>query len=199
MIEKGYDVRMVLASSQDVSYPWDLLRVNSSVLAQQKILREGKIESSVIKGKVSIGKNSIIRPGCCLFGPIRIGKNCEIGPNVVLLPSTSIGDNVTVSPFTQIRNSILMKGASIGPSSIITNSIIADDVEIGCNFISESRVAKVEVENELYSINFGCIIGESSLIGDGTLVKAGRMLGCRCKVGSGCTVSTNLPDNSILN
>ena len=47
-----------------------------------------------MEGKVTVGKNSIIKPNTRIKGPVIIGKNYEIGPNVYIGPYTSIDDTV---------------------------------------------------------------------------------------------------------
>lgn len=202
MVENGYDVRTVTTKSKyvDAVYPWDLLNVNTSVLSEVTSRAGGKTEKNVsINGNVAIGKNTIIRSGSYIVGPVVIGSNCEVGPSAVILPSTSIGDNVTVSPFTEIRNSIVMNGVYIGSNSCLIDSVVGEGTALGRNFISESRETKVEVEDELHTVTIGSMIGDGCVFGDSTLVRAGRIIGSHCKVGSGNTVSSNLPnDTSVL-
>ncbi|HUL61506.1 MAG TPA: NDP-sugar synthase, partial [Methanocella sp.] len=118
------------------------------------------------------------------------------GPDAVILPSTSIGSNVTVEPFTRISNSILMNNARVSSMSHLTSTIIGEGVSIGPAFIAEADNTKVEVENRLMRASLGAVIGDNTEIAGRVLVKPGRVIGVRCKIGSGTVVWTNVGDNT---
>ena len=110
MIDEGKIVTSVPTESKwlDAVHSWDLLKANAIVLDSARSQRiEGEVEEgAVIRGNVTIGKNTRIRSGTYILGPAVIGENCDIGPNVVILPSTTIGDNVSIRSFTEIQNSL---------------------------------------------------------------------------------------------
>ena len=87
--------------------------------------------------------------------------------------------NVRVSSFSHLTNSIIGEGASTGPS-----------------FIAESDNTKVEVENKLMRANMGSVIGDNTEIAGRVLVKPGKIIGVRCKIGSGTIIWTNVGDNT---
>jgi len=66
----------------DLSYPWDLLTANESLLAGIEPQNLGEVEENVVvKDVVSIGKNTVVRSGSYIVGPVIIGQDCDIGPN----------------------------------------------------------------------------------------------------------------------
>jgi UDP-N-acetylglucosamine diphosphorylase/glucosamine-1-phosphate N-acetyltransferase len=66
----------------DLSYPWDLLRANESMLAGLEPQHLGTVEENVVlKGAVAIGKDTVIKSGSYIEGPVVIGEGCAIGPN----------------------------------------------------------------------------------------------------------------------
>ena len=96
-----------------------------------------------INGKVSVGKNTIIRNGTLIKGPVVIGKNCDIGPNTYVGPYTSIGNNVKITG-GEIESSIIMDDSVIEVRRKIVNSLIgresiilAEDKDLphGCKLI----------------------------------------------------------------
>src|SRR3990172_6825587 len=100
MIDQGCQVnaRETKGTWLDVVYPWDILSLNNAVLRQIPPSLGGTIEAgAVVKGIVSIGKDTIIRSNCYIFGPVVIGEGCDIGPNTCIMPATSIGNNVVIS------------------------------------------------------------------------------------------------------
>ena len=81
----------------DVSYPWDLLGANETLLAELEPLSEGTVDAgAVVKGPVSLGRGSVVRAGSYITGPVVIGEDCEIGPNCCIRPASTIGDGIQV-------------------------------------------------------------------------------------------------------
>jgi glucose-1-phosphate thymidylyltransferase len=181
----------------DAVYLWDLNDLNAATLSRQKAESHGTVEEGAhVIGAVNIGENTVIRSGCYIVGPVSIGDNCDIGPDTVILPSTSIGSNTTIEPFVRISNSILMSNARISSFSHLTNTIIGEGTSTGPAFIAESDHTKVEVENMLMRANIGAIVGDNTEIAGRVLVKPGRIIGVRCKIGSGTIIWANVGDNT---
>jgi len=181
---------------------WDLLKDNSKVLDRSEDYRmEGIVEEgAVIRGKVGIGSNTIIRSGCYIVGPTMVGDNCEIAPNVVILPSTTIGNNVSIGSFTQIQNSIIMDNTRIRSHGSISNSIIGLNNSIGPYFVAEDgEKVRIEMKDELQTAEkLGTITGDDITIGHRVLVKAGSMISHNCHIESGKTIGRAWPQTSIV-
>ncbi len=204
MIDEGKVVTSVPTESKwlDAVHAWDLLKANAIVLNSAKNLKlEGEVEEgAVIRGKVSIGKNTRIRSGSYIVGPVVIGENCDIGPNVVILPSTTIGDNVTVRSFTEIQNSIIMNDCRIYSHGKISNSIIGSNNTIGAGFFVEEKEGLSIVMNGVIhrAPRLGTILGDDNRIGNSVLVKAGVMIAVDCQVESGNTLYKDLSRHSVV-
>ncbi|RLF43354.1 MAG: hypothetical protein DRN18_00325 [Thermoplasmata archaeon] len=171
---------------KDAVYPWDLLTMNADVLRNLSSNISGKIERNVvIKGPVQIGEDTIIHPNCYIRGPVVIGKGCEIGPNVCILPSTSIGDDATIHPFTEIRNSIVMKDVSIGSNSLIENSVIGEGCRISSHFSTLAGKSAIEIENGFHRVdNIGGFIGGGCVIDSMVTLESGTIVGKGCRISS---------------
>lgn len=92
------------------SYPWDLFSMVELLFKGLKFRKYGRIEIGVvIKGKVYIGKNSIIKSGSYIEGSVFIGDNCKIGPNAYIRENTVIEDNCSIGAGVEIKNSIIGK------------------------------------------------------------------------------------------
>ena len=197
--EEGIDINTILAGEwMDIVYPWDIIQVNEAMTHSISSSKAGTIEKNVvIKGEVSIGKDTKIYSGCYIVGPVIIGEGCEIGPNACIFPSTTIGDNTVINPFVEIRNSVIMKDAHIGSSSFITNSVISQGNIIGDNFSSSSGEGIVEVEGEFNRIkNLGALVGEDCTIESQVVVDPGVIIGRKCKIDSLKRISKNISSNS---
>jgi len=203
MIEKGKNVSFVESRSMwlDSIHSWNFLTANSILLEKSAQDIKGTIEKGAsIKGKVMVGEGSIIRAGCYIVGPVIIGKNCDIGPNTVILPSTSIGDNITITSSVEIHNSIIMNDVQVGCNSYISNSIIGANNNIGPQFSTEEgRDLMIELKGILHHADIiGTVIGDDNFIANRVLIKAGKMIANNCKVEAGATVHRDIPPNSIV-
>ena len=204
MIDEGKIVTSVPTESKwlDAVHSWDLLKANTIVLDSARSLRiEGEVEEGVvIRGKVTIGKNTRIRSGTYILGPAVIGENCDIGPNVVILPSTTIGDNVSIRSFTEIQNSIIMNDCRIYSHGQISNSIIGSNNTIGSGFFVEEKEGLSNIMNGTIhrAPKLGTIFGDDNRIGNSVLVKAGVTIAVDCQVESGNTIYRDLSRHSVV-
>jgi glucose-1-phosphate thymidylyltransferase len=183
----------------DVVYPWDMLELNGLALAKTSPAAGGTIESGVsLKGLVSVGNGTTIRSNSYIVGPAIIGENCEIGPSVCILPSTSIGDNVYISPFTTISNSIIADGVEIGPGSIIKDSIIDRGCLANGHFVTQSGSAEIKVDGEYHGAQIGAMVGEHCEIGHGVVTAPGVILGNSCRIGALKVIEHSIPDGGLV-
>jgi NDP-sugar pyrophosphorylase family protein len=201
MIIQGYrfTVEEARGAWLDVVYPWDILKLNDITLRKISPGIGGTIEDGVIiKGLVSIGRDTVVRANSYIVGPVIIGENCEIGPGVCLFPATSLGDNVIISPFTQIRNSVIDNNVYIGPSSSIQDSIIDRGSVLGAHFIARSGEAVVEIDGEYQKVSCGVMLGEGCNIEDSVIAQPGTMIGNYSQLRALKIASGSIPDRSLV-
>ena len=199
IVKDGDIISTIIADKWiDIVYPWDIIEVNEAMNNEIFSSTGGIIEKGVvIKGNVSIGKDTKIYSGSYIVGPVVIGEGCEIGPNACIFPTTTIGDNSVVNPFAEIHNSIIMKDTHIGSSSFIANSVIAKGSILGNNFSSISGESVVEIEGEFKKIkNLGSLIGEDCTIESNVVVEPGIIIGRKCKIDALKKISKNIASNS---
>jgi UDP-N-acetylglucosamine diphosphorylase/glucosamine-1-phosphate N-acetyltransferase len=203
MITKGKSVSLVESRSLwlDSIHSWDFLKANAVLLERNWQDLRGTVEKgAIIKGNVIAGENTIIRAGCYIIGPVVIGKNCDIGPNTVILPSTVIGNNSTILSSVEIHNSILMNDVRVGCNSYISDSIIGANNTIGPHFSTEvERDLLIELKGSLHHADLlGTVIGDDNAIANRVLIKAGKMITNNCKLEGGATVYKDIPPGSIV-
>jgi len=199
IIDKGETINTIIADLwADIVYPWDLIHLNEAMIHKAPSSVSGVIEKGVIiKGGVSVGKDTVIHSGCYIVGPVVVGQGCEIGPNSCIFPSTTIGDNSVVHPFSQVRNSVVMNDAHIGSSSFIKNSIIGRGSIIENNFSSVDGNSTVEIEGEFKKLEkIGAMIGEDCNIGSNVVIEPGKIIGRKCKIAPLKRIIDNIPSNS---
>lgn len=188
----------------DVSYPWDLLAANEMLMAGIKQQNQGLIEENVIiKGPVSIGKNTAVRANSYLIGPIVIGENCEMGPNCYIRSSTAIGDNCHIGSSVEVKNSIIMHDSKIPHHNYIGDSIIG----AGCNFGAGTTIANLRLDKgDIVIANvdtkrhkLGAIVGDHVQTGINANINVGSLIGDHTYIGPGAMASgVVLPNSRIL-
>ena len=201
MIELGHEIYTCEATGAwlDVVFPWDMLKLNDMALARTVPVTGGTVESGVhIKGPVSIGKGTVIRSNTYIVGPAIIGENCEIGPGACLLPSTSIGNNVCISPFSIVTNSIIADGVEIGPNSTIEDSIIDRGCLLKGHLIAQSGPTDIVIDGENHSIHIGAMFGEHCDIGGNVITLPGTIIGNRCRIRPLKVINESIPDEGLV-
>lgn len=185
---------------QDALYPWDLLRLNAEVLKSVHSVKAGTIEAGVtIRGKVSIGEGTVLRGGSYVQGPVSIGEGCEVGPQSVVLPATSLGDNVRVGPFTLVENSILMDDVDVGPSCVLQESVVGMGAKLSAGVLAARGRATPQIEGEWHEVeSVGGLIGEDAGLGSGVVVEPGAIVGARARVGGNARLRGTIPNGGIV-
>jgi len=183
----------------DVVYPWDILSLNDAVLRQIQARLSGTIETgTLVKGSVTIGKDTVIRSNSYVDGPVVIGDNCDIGPNVCLLPATSIGDNVAVAPFSEIKNSVIGNDTSIGSGCIIEDSVIDKGCIIKGHFTACSGEAEIKTNHEYHKVSIGAMLGEGCSLGNSVVAQPGVIVGNHSQIQALKLIGGRLPDKSLI-
>ena len=177
----------------DFSYPWDLLPANESLLGGTKLQNLGEVEENVIlKGMVSIGRNTIVRSGSYIIGPVIIGQDCDIGPNCHIRPYTSIGDNCHIGSAVEVKNCIIMKNTKIPHQNYMGDSIIGEE----CNFGAGTKIANLRLDKKNITAGsidtkrrkLGAIIGDRVETGINACINVGGMIGNDTHIGPGAIV-----------
>jgi glucose-1-phosphate thymidylyltransferase len=201
MLAEGYPIKAQETDGTwfDVIYPWDILRLNEAVIRHFKANLGGTVETSVsLRGRVSVGKDTLIRSNSYIVGPVAIGDNCEIGPNVCILPTTSIGDNVVISPFSYVKSSVIGNDVHIGPGCTIEDTVIDNGCVIKGHFTASSGEADIKVSDEHHLVNVGAMLGEGCNLGNGVIAQPGVIIGNHSQIQPLKLVSGRLPDRSLV-
>ncbi|MFH1445585.1 MAG: bifunctional sugar-1-phosphate nucleotidylyltransferase/acetyltransferase, partial [Nanoarchaeota archaeon] len=168
-----------------VGYPWSLLDANAHILKSIENDIQGEVEpNATIKGKVKIGKGTLVKNGAYIEGPVVIGENCTIGPNCFIRGSTSIGNNCRVGNGVEIKNSIIMNKSYVNHLSYIGDSIIGNNVNIGAgnvtaNLRHDNKTVKTPIGDDVVDSGrrkLGAVIGDGVHTGINTTIYPGRKI-----------------------
>lgn len=174
----------------NLSFPWDLLTANESLLTVIESQISGKIEDNVaIKGPVQVGENTVIRSGSYIVGPVIIGQDCDIGPNCYIRPYTSIGDGCHIGNAVEVKNCIIMNGSKLPHHNYAGDSIIGED----CNFGAGTKIANLRLDKKNIHAagidtrrrKLGAIIGDRVETGINASINIGSMIGNDTLIGPG--------------
>ena len=183
---KKHPVRCVDADKGwlSVGYPWDILGANERLLEEmENPVMEGTVEEHVVmKGKVSVGKGTLILSGTYIEGPVAIGENCVIGPSAYIRPATSIGDNCRIR--AEVVDSVIMDNTTAKHHSYIGHSVIGEDVNIAGGTITadyrhdgKEHTAMIKgTKVDSMRRKLGAFIGDSVRTGINTSIYPGRMI-----------------------
>jgi glucose-1-phosphate thymidylyltransferase len=199
LIRKGMRMKAVKAGEWlDAIYPWDLLRMNRSLLSHISPKKAGQMAGNVtFSGTVSVGAGTAIGPNATLSGPVIIGEDCEIGPGACILPGTSIGSRVTVEPFTVLGNSLVMDDTSIGSHSRILNAVIGEGCRIADHASTVETPSLFSIEGKVQKAEFGAVLGDRVTTAPFTVLRT-CIIGNGVTIREGRTITRMVPDNSLV-
>lgn len=129
---------------------WLLLEKSQAKMSyvEDKVL--GEIENGVVvKGKLFLGKNSVIKSGTRIEGNVYVGENCIIGPNAFLRDGTVIDSNSFIGT-SEIKNSIILSNTKIPHFSYVGDSIIGRN----CNLGAGTKIANLRHDKESVKVIF---------------------------------------------
>ncbi|MCD6453416.1 MAG: NTP transferase domain-containing protein [Dehalococcoidales bacterium] len=204
MIDEGCDIGYQQISRWlNLSYPWDLLSANQSLLKEVGEQRQGEIEDgAVIKGKVSVGRNTIVRSGSYIVGPVIIGQDGDIGPNCYIRADTSIGDGCRIGNACEVKASIIMNGSKLPHHNYVGDSVIGE----GCNLGSGTKIANLRLDGKNVIMGgvdtgrrkLGAIVGDGVEAGINATINLGSVIGNNTFIGPGAVVSGVILPNSRI-
>jgi UDP-N-acetylglucosamine diphosphorylase/glucosamine-1-phosphate N-acetyltransferase len=192
-----------LKSWLDLSYPWDLLTANESMLADLKAQNLGEVEANVVlKGAVAIGRNTVVKSGSYIEGPVIIGEDCRIGPNCYIRPSTTIGNGCHIGAAVEVKNSIIMNGTDFPHINYCGDSVIGE----GCNFGAGTKIANLRLDKQNIKVagidtgrrKLGAIVGDHVEMGINSSINCGSMIGNNTFIGPGVVVKGVIEPDSKL-
>ncbi len=124
-----------------VGFPWNILDANDFLLEGrfEEPVQRGTIESGVtIKGRLSLGENSVIRQGTYIEGNLWVGRDCVIGPHCHISGNTSIGANCSIGHGAAIKHSVFERCCRIEPFCQIAYSVLGEHVSVDTGLVTMS-------------------------------------------------------------
>lgn len=171
---------------------------------------------------VRIEADVVLHPMTFLHGETSIASGSIIHPGAVIRDSV-IGPNVEIKPYSVIENSIVEKGASVGPfahlrpgthlheDSRIGNFVEVKNSTLGrgskashLTYIGDSQLGEgVNIGAGTVTCNYDGFSKHKTVIEDGVFIGSGTMLVAPVRVGknsivaAGSTITSDLPSNAL--
>jgi tetrahydrodipicolinate N-succinyltransferase len=120
-------------------------------------------------GFIPIGKNTLIGSGVVIKGESRIGKNVRIYPNC-FIENSQIGDQCVILPGSIIRDSIIEKNVQLGLYCHLRNdALVKEGAKIG-NFVELKKSILGQGSKSMHLTYLGdARVGKNVNIGAGTI------------------------------
>ena len=195
-------------------------RINNALMFSGVTLLDA--DTAYIHYGVAIGRDTTIYPNVFLEGNTKVGSGCVIEEGCKIIDST-VGDGSVIKSHSVIESSEIGRNVSIGPfARLRPECIIKDKAKIG-NFVEvkKSTIGEGTKANHLsyigdaiigknVNIGAGCItcnydgikkhqtiIEDGAFIGSDTQLVAPVKVGKNAYIGSGSTITKNVPDGSL--
>ncbi len=192
----------------DVGYFWNYLSASEYALANLMEPRiEGKVEDFVVvKGKLRVGRGSVVKSGTYIEGNVFIGENSVVGPSAYLRKGVVIEDNCHIGNSTEVKSSIIMHNSNAAHLSYIGDSIICENV----NFGAGTKIANLKFDHSAIAIRgedgrvvsgrdkLGAVIGKGTKTGINVSINCGVMVGENCRISPAAYVYNNLENDSAF-
>ncbi|MCR4286954.1 MAG: bifunctional UDP-N-acetylglucosamine diphosphorylase/glucosamine-1-phosphate N-acetyltransferase GlmU [Deltaproteobacteria bacterium] len=161
--------------------------------------------SATLSGNTKISGNCVIEEGVKITGSTigrgttvkslsviescKVGSNVVIGPFARLRPDSVISDNVRIGNFVEVKKTIIGKGTKANHLSYLGDAVIGEHVNIGagtitCNYDGMKK--------------YRTTIEDGAFIGSDTQLVAPVTIGKDAYVGSGTTVTSDVPPGSLM-
>ena len=130
---------------KDVDKVWQIKENAKKYLKKEIEDKDLKENNSEIFGKVNLIGNYYIGNGTKIYdnviieGPVYIGNNVEIKPGAYIRPGTIISDNCSIGFNSEIKSSVLQKGAKVASLAFVGDSILGKNARIGSGVITANR------------------------------------------------------------
>lgn len=182
LCERG-DVRAVAFDRWlDVGRPWELLEANEWKLGEL----EGRIDGDVsddaeLDDSVVVEEGATVRSGVVVEGPALIQSGATVGPNAYVRGASLVGPNAKIGHAVEVKNSVLMDGATAGHLSYVGDSVVGRDVNFGAgtqvaNLRHDGGDVKMTVKGDRVSTDrrkMGVVVGHDTKTGINSSLDAG--------------------------
>lgn len=189
---------------ESVDYPWEALpKIKDFIVEIGKTLDPEIYEQ---RGEnIWIAKSATVFPSAYLGGPLIICEDAEVRHCAFIRGSAIVGKGAVVGNSTELKNSILFDGVQVPHYNYIGDSILGYKAHTGAgtitsNLKSDKSLVTVLCEEEKVETGvkkFGAMLGDHVEVGCNSVLNPGSVVGRNTNVYPLSFVRGYVPENSI--
>lgn len=201
-----YDYSKTIAKSlfESIEYPWEALpKIKDFIIELGKTLDPEIYEQ---RGEnIWVAKSANVFPSAYLGGPLIICEDAEVRHCAFIRGSAIVGKGAVVGNSTELKNSILFDGVQVPHYNYIGDSILGFKSHTGAgtitsNLKSDKTLVTVLVDGEKVETGvkkFGAMLGDHVEVGCNSVLNPGTVIGSNTNVYPLSFVRGYVPENSI--
>lgn len=205
-IKKLYNLEQTIAKEllQGLTYPWEALP-----LIGEFIIKLGNALDPEIYEKrgenIWVAKSAKVADSASLTGPLIIDENAEIRQCAFIRGNAIVGKGATVGNSTELKNSILFNKVQTPHYNYIGDSILGYMSHTGAgaitsNLKSDKSLVTVMIDGQKVETGvkkFGAMLGDNVEVGCNSVLNPGTVIGKNSNVYPLSFVRGYVPENSI--
>jgi UDP-N-acetylglucosamine diphosphorylase/glucosamine-1-phosphate N-acetyltransferase len=175
----------------DATYPWDLLKVASEVLAR------GRVGEPQRRDGVWVDDDASVHDEATLRGPVVVGPDCEVAPGAVIGPNVALGRNVTVGPNVTAERTVLDSDARVDAGSILKDAVVGQNAHLGAGTVVPGGPSDVRVGQRVFEDQrLGAVIADRAHARGDVSFDPGTLVGPNVTIGAGAHVRGTVPEGA---
>ena len=201
-----YDLENTVAKSlfDGATYPFEVLpKIGNFIKELAKTLDTDRFE--VRDGDVYIAKSAKVAPTAYINGPCIIDEDAEIRHCAFIRGNAIVGKGAVVGNSTELKNSILFDGVQTPHYNYIGDSILGYKAHTGAgtitsNLKSDKSLVTVLCDGQKIETNvkkFGAMLGDFVEVGCNSVLNPGSVIGRNTNIYPLSFVRGYVPENSI--
>ncbi len=189
---------------ESVDYPWEALpKIKDFIIELGKTLDPEIYEQ---RGEnIWVAKSATVFPSAYLGGPLIICEDAEVRHCAFIRGSAIVGKGAVVGNSTELKNSILFDGVQVPHYNYIGDSILGYKAHTGAgtitsNLKSDKSLVTVLCEDDKIETGvkkFGAMLGDHVEVGCNSVLNPGSVVGRNTNVYPLSFVRGYVPENSI--
>lgn len=189
---------------KSVNYPWEALpKIKDFIIELGKTLDPEIYEQ---RGEnIWVAKSATVFPSAYLGGPLIICEDAEVRHCAFIRGSAIVGKGAVVGNSTELKNSILFDGVQVPHYNYIGDSILGYKAHTGAgtitsNLKSDKSLVTVLCDDEKVETGvkkFGAMLGDHVEVGCNSVLNPGSVVGRNTNVYPLSFVRGYVPENSI--
>ncbi len=206
LAENLFDYSKTIAKPllESVEFPWEaLLKIKDFIMKIGKTLDPEIYEQRA--EDIWVAKSAKIYPSAFLGGPLIICEDAEVRHCAFIRGSAIVGKGAVVGNSTELKNSILFDGVQVPHYNYIGDSILGYKAHTGAGTITSNLKSDKSLVTVLYKgkkvetdvKKFGAMLGDFVEVGCNSVLNPGSVVGRNTNVYPLSFVRGYVPENSI--